>query len=920
MTLLRVFESPRAGDAVRFGGELSGVTLVVVSNNAGFIVADHFTRDRRAPYALTPTRISHTLSQWRDALFSGDSAHSHAVLVEEGTAEVGGASKEVAGASASEPKSIGAPTGPEWTALVRLLDDAGGHLLTLRQRYHKLHPPGCSVISTPETGEGCYTCGDGLQQFLDTLCKRIESERHAMKAAGADKPPPGTPTLDFKTIEKRLKDDIVGSLGSLEGAPEPDLQSQFAGALGAVTKPSAKPIECEFCAHTPHPGRRCGQPDKRYGVCACETSDDIIDAVGSLAPKPPKATDPPMRDEYDFAGGVRGKYAARVADRADSAGGPTPDGAVLGWLNAAIGAYAGAFNAVERQGHAVITGFGPPYITLKTNMGTFRVSLSGEGRVIKPGETCGKFFAGDDPCRLPPGHNGGCEHVTPKPKRDTNNSLIEEAERRSRGEPPRVVPARPRVRDPWAGADPKKVVEALDALPPIDMDMRAHTLMNKIDEEVAGESDEELAIKLIKSVQKALRSHGEEERAEKLDKVIELLTPDPDAHVFPGTASHCARCGIARHMAVGSFGQECKPRVPTAEHRVVTREAIEPHLGKTVPVRDGFEGPTVGSATLRREDDALVAEGTLSPEMAAKVEKALQPPRTRITIPEELIKAEEECGPSGVMACSPEVLKRARAAAREAGAWCHALPQSEWCDKDGPGGFMGHMCSPGATSITGAKIPVTPSPVTREEAERLARERPAAPSFGHGRSDSPATPCNVCRVLATALAGFEKGIGDRVRGWRRIEALAANVKAAQATNAKASPRPWSVGLGWEQMDPGVYIADAKGGIVYAPGDESDPTNPATADDVQLSEANARLLVDAVNAHDERIRFFKEMTEANEPNELRVEVEARKPTAGDTMTPGGTLPLGGARIGGAAPLTGPPSIAFFKPKPGGTTPL
>jgi hypothetical protein len=45
---------------------------------------------------------------------------------------------------------------------------------------------------------------------------------------------------------------------------------------------------------------------------------------------------------------------------------------------------------------------------------------------------------------------------------------------------------------------------------------------------------------------------------------------------------------------------------------------------------------------------------------------------------------------------------------------------------------------------------------------------------------------------------------------------------------------WKVGTEWEQDDPGVYIADDAGAIVYADGDHP------------LSERNARLLVDAFN--------------------------------------------------------------------------
>lgn len=53
---------------------------------------------------------------------------------------------------------------------------------------------------------------------------------------------------------------------------------------------------------------------------------------------------------------------------------------------------------------------------------------------------------------------------------------------------------------------------------------------------------------------------------------------------------------------------------------------------------------------------------------------------------------------------------------------------------------------------------------------------------------------------------------------------------------KNHPLPWGVGKGYEQQDPGIFIQDANGLIVYAEGD------------VPMTVELAVLLVATVNTH------------------------------------------------------------------------
>lgn len=53
---------------------------------------------------------------------------------------------------------------------------------------------------------------------------------------------------------------------------------------------------------------------------------------------------------------------------------------------------------------------------------------------------------------------------------------------------------------------------------------------------------------------------------------------------------------------------------------------------------------------------------------------------------------------------------------------------------------------------------------------------------------------------------------------------------------RANPTPWTVRSGYEQNDPGIYIADANGGVVLT-GDDSD---------CPLTKALAERIVAAVN--------------------------------------------------------------------------
>lgn len=35
---------------------------------------------------------------------------------------------------------------------------------------------------------------------------------------------------------------------------------------------------------------------------------------------------------------------------------------------------------------------------------------------------------------------------------------------------------------------------------------------------------------------------------------------------------------------------------------------------------------------------------------------------------------------------------------------CHSKPQSEWCDREGPGGFMGHTCKTTARIVAQSRL------------------------------------------------------------------------------------------------------------------------------------------------------------------------------------------------------------------------
>jgi hypothetical protein len=67
------------------------------------------------------------------------------------------------------------------------------------------------------------------------------------------------------------------------------------------------------------------------------------------------------------------------------------------------------------------------------------------------------------------------------------------------------------------------------------------------------------------------------------------------------------------------------------------------------------------------------------------------------------------------------------------------------------------------------------------------------------------------------------------------------------------PLPWRVGTGYEQCEPGVWIANEKGVIVY--GEMGNEEKILTEVDVPLSLEDATRMVDAVNEVD-RLRERK----------------------------------------------------------------
>lgn len=63
---------------------------------------------------------------------------------------------------------------------------------------------------------------------------------------------------------------------------------------------------------------------------------------------------------------------------------------------------------------------------------------------------------------------------------------------------------------------------------------------------------------------------------------------------------------------------------------------------------------------------------------------------------------------------------------------CHSKPKSEWCDRHGPGGFMGHTCKNVARVVANANLRDAEREARRAEDKlheaniKLARAREAA--------------------------------------------------------------------------------------------------------------------------------------------------------------------------------------------------
>jgi hypothetical protein len=63
-------------------------------------------------------------------------------------------------------------------------------------------------------------------------------------------------------------------------------------------------------------------------------------------------------------------------------------------------------------------------------------------------------------------------------------------------------------------------------------------------------------------------------------------------------------------------------------------------------------------------------------------------------------------------------------------AYCHSKPRSEWCDRYGPGDFMGHTCAPpldeilrALPALTAADLEKLHRALVRKRAAPFARKR-----------------------------------------------------------------------------------------------------------------------------------------------------------------------------------------------------
>lgn len=86
---------------------------------------------------------------------------------------------------------------------------------------------------------------------------------------------------------------------------------------------------------------------------------------------------------------------------------------------------------------------------------------------------------------------------------------------------------------------------------------------------------------------------------------------------------------------------------------------------------------------------------------------------------------------------------------------CHSRPQREWCDHDGPGGFMGHTCvetyKPNGRAVTDYEREILT--ILMEECAEVTQA--ASKLLRFGKEKHPDTGLSNSLVLATEMGDLE---------------------------------------------------------------------------------------------------------------------------------------------------------------------
>lgn len=131
---------------------------------------------------------------------------------------------------------------------------------------------------------------------------------------------------------------------------------------------------------------------------------------------------------------------------------------------------------------------------------------------------------------------------------------------------------------------------------------------------------------------------------------------------------------------------------------------------------------------------------------------------------------------------------------------CHSRPRDEWCDKDGPGGFMGHTCQCKSaphkqTKVQGMRlIPELTEPTVEAVLEALLKNYTcgalltilASIHEKHGVAGQ-----RTCAPVLLSILELRQGVAyvkdERTRTWSMLSTVQVPVRKSGATTGRATP-------------------------------------------------------------------------------------------------------------------------------------